>query len=227
MGRSVKKWDGADLGEGVVIPVDGESVRGDLTLVPGSTGLVGFAYGSGSSRFSPRERYVAGRLNQVGLSTLFLDLLTLPEEEEDRNTGIHRFNIPLLARRLEGAVEWAKKDPRTKGLVRGLFGGSTGAAACLIAAADEGDDISAVVSRGGRTDLADQALPLVTAATLFIVGGDDTEVLEINQESFRHLRCPDRKLEVVRGATHLFEEPGKLEEVARLASQWFVQHMKK
>jgi pimeloyl-ACP methyl ester carboxylesterase len=216
-----------DLGENVVIPVEGGSVWGDLTLVPGSQGLVIFAYGSGSSRFSPRERFVSDALNRAGLSTLFLDLLTKEEEEEDRITRGYRFDIPLLAGRLASALHWAKGESRTKGLQKGLFGGSTGASACLIAAAREGGQVTAVVSRGGRTDLADEALPRVTAATLLIVGGDDEQVLALNRASLRLLRCPDRKLEVVPGASHLFEEKGKLEKVASLATQWFKTHLER
>jgi len=214
-----------NLGESVIVPVDGKSVWGDLILVPGATGLVLFAYGSGSSRFSERERFVSGKLNEAGISTFFIDLLTREEEETDILTREYRFNIPLLAERLASALEWAKKGHRTKELRMGMFGGSTGASACLVAAAKERLGVSAVVSRGGRTDLADEVLPQVTAATLLIVGGKDSGILDINQQSLGLLGCKKKKLEIVAGATHLFEEPGALERVAWLAERWFKVHL--
>jgi putative phosphoribosyl transferase len=211
----------AELGLSVEIPIDGEKAQGDLILEKGSRGLVLFAYGSGSSRFSPRQRFVSRRLNEAGLSTLFMDLLTPGEEAIDEETREYRFNIPLLAERLDAAIRWAQRDSRTRHLKLGLMGGSTGASACLIAAAYRHSAVSAVVSRGGRTDLADEVIPSITAATLFIIGGLDSEVLALNEASFQLLKCRDKKLEVVPGATHLFEEQGKLEQVAELARDWF------
>jgi putative phosphoribosyl transferase len=215
-----------NLGKAVEIPLDGISLRGDLTLLPSSTGLILFAYGSGSSRYSPRERFVSDKLNHEGFSTLFIDLLTAEEEREDAVTLEYRFNIPLLAGRLETAMDWAKRERDTSRLKMGLFGGSTGAAACLIAAAEKPERVSAVVSRGGRTDLAEEVLPRIRAATLFIVGGSDPEILELNNRSLGLLTCLEKKLEVVPRATHLFEEPGKLDEVARLACEWFKKFLK-
>ncbi|HUO57756.1 MAG TPA: dienelactone hydrolase family protein [bacterium] len=213
------------LGNDVVISVDGKAVNGDLTLKKGSPGLVLFAYGSGSSRFSPRQRFVAERLNGAGFSTLFMDLLTPEEEVLDEVTREYRFDIPLLAGRLESAMRWAKQEERTKDLPLGLTGGSTGAAACLIAAARRASMVKAVVSRGGRTDLADWYLPDVTAATLFIVGGEDEEVLELNRDSYKKLKCGFKELEIVPGATHLFEEPGKMDKVAELTVDWFRKYL--
>lgn len=212
--------------EDIEIPVDGKKVHGDLNLAEGSKGVVLFAYGSGSSRFSPRERFVSDKMNEIGISTLFIDLLTEEEEVIDEETREYRFDIPLLADRLDNAIHWAKKDARTKNMKMGLFGGSTGASACLIAAAKNPGEVAAVVSRGGRTDLADEKLPRITAATLFIIGGDDYEVLELNKMSFRLLKCKNKKIEIVSRATHLFEEEGKLEEVADLAIEWFKKYLR-
>lgn len=164
-------------------------------------------------------------MNEAGISTLFIDLLTKEEEVIDEETREYRFDIPLLADRLDNAIQWAKKDERTKNMKMGLFGGSTGASACLIASAKNPGEAAAVVSRGGRTDLADEKLPHITAATLFIVGGDDYEVLELNKMSFKLLKCENKKIEIVSGATHLFEEEGKLEEVAGLAGKWFKKYL--
>ncbi len=197
---------------------------GDLVVPDGASGLVVFAHGSGSSRRSPRNRFVAGVLHQAGLATLLFDLLTAEEEEIDRETAELRFDVDLLARRLVGATDWALADPSTRHLRLGYFGSSTGAAAALIAAADRPDAAGAVVSRGGRPDLAMRVLPYVAAPTLFIVGGADDEVLELNRAAFEELRC-ERDLAVVPGATHLFEEPGALQRVARLAADWFVLHL--
>jgi dienelactone hydrolase len=208
------------------IPIDGKIIRGDLRVIDDSKGIVIFAYGSGSSRFSPRERFVSDKLNDAGISTLFMDLLTKDEEEIDNMTLEFRFDIPFLAERLDKAIDWAKKDARTKKLKIGLFGGSTGASACLIAAAKRPDDAKAVISRGGRTDLADEHMSKIKAATLFIVGSEDYEIYAINQMSFKLLKCKDKKIEIVKGATHLFEEHGKLEEVANLAIQWFKIYLK-
>ena len=213
------------LGIPIEVPLDGKKVEGDLILEKGSKGLVLFAYGSGSSRFSPRQRFVSRKLNEAGLSTLFMDLLTPVEEVLDEETGSYRFNIPLLAQRLEAAIQWAREDGRTKGLKMGLMGGSTGASACLMAAAERGAEVSSVVSRGGRTDLADEVLPLITAATLFIVGSLDEDVLALNEASFKLLKCRDKKFEVVSGASHLFEEPGKLDRVAELSKDWFEKYL--
>jgi putative phosphoribosyl transferase len=202
-----------EAGAGVLVP-------GDLTIPENPRGIVAFAHGSGSSRLSPRNRQVAQALNADGFATLLFDLLT-PEEELDR---ANVFDIPLLARRLAAATGWLRHQPETSELALGYFGASTGAAAALIAAADLGHQISAVVSRGGRPDLAAPRLSEVLAPTLLIVGGLDTQVLELNRQAQRQLRCTN-DLEVVVGATHLFEEPGTLEAVARLASDWFARHL--
>ena len=212
--------------ENVEIPIEEGKVFGDLDLVKGSKGIVLFAYGSGSSRFSSRERFVSEKLNDAGISTFFIDLLTKEEEEIDNETTEYRFNISLLAERLNSAIHWAKKDARTKSMKMGLFGGSTGASACLIAAAKDPEGVLAVISRGGRTDLADEKIPKITAATLFIVGGNDYEVLELNKNSFDLLKCKNKKIEVIEGATHLFEEPGKLDQVADLSAEWFRKFLK-
>lgn len=205
----------------IAIPLSArEDLQGNLT-VPSSKawGAVLFAHGSGSSRHSPRNRYVAGVLQRAGLATLLVDLLTTREEQEDRESGYLRFNIKLLARRLKLVTDWVAAEPAARGLPIGYFGASTGAAAALLAAASD-DRVRAVVSRGGRPDLADAVLPVVQAATLLIVGGADTEVLALNRVAYEKLRV-DKRLEVIPGATHLFEEPGALERVAALAGAWF------
>lgn len=210
----------------VAIPHGEVELRGDLT-VPGKAGaIVVFAHGSGSSRFSRRNRFVARTLAEAGLATLLFDLLTEEEEEIDAQTLHLRFDIGLLTDRLTGTVDWLTAQPGTGGMHVGLFGASTGAAAALRTAAERPESVEAVVSRGGRPDLAGDALPKVKAPTLLIVGGDDVEVLELNRRAARAMRAP-HKIEVVPGATHLFEEPGKLEEVARLACQWFTQYLGK
>lgn len=186
--------------------------------------MVLFAHGSGSSRHSPRNRYVARVLNEAGLPTLLVDLLTPDEEAVDMWTGHLRFNIELLAKRLLGAAEWLKMLPETRQLAIGYFGASTGAAAALVAAAERPELAVAVASRGGRPDLAGQALPRVQAPTLLIVGGNDFPVIELNQAAFAQLRC-EKQLVIVPGATHLFEEPNALERVARLARAWFETHL--
>jgi dienelactone hydrolase len=186
--------------------------------------LVVFAHGSGSSRFSPRNRFVAGVLEEAGLATLLIDLLTPQEEAVDELTRHLRFDIRLLAERLVAASEWARQQPDTEHLPIGYFGASTGAGAALVAAAQRPDLVGAIVSRGGRPDLAGPALPLVKAPTLLIVGGRDEVVIELNQRAFDQLRC-EKRLEIVQGATHLFEEPGTLEQVARLARDWFVRYL--
>ena len=183
-------------------------------------GLVIFAHGSGSSRLSPRNTFVAIALRQSGLATLLFDLLTEPEAADRSNV----FDIALLAERLGAATDWARRSEVTSALQIGYFGASTGAAAALVAAAQRGSDIAAVVSRGGRPDLAGAALGDVTAPTLLIVGGADTEVLALNRAALGRLRC-EAKLEVVPRATHLFEEPGALESVVRLAQQWFLGYL--
>jgi len=212
--------------EAVRLPVgSGRELDGDLVVPVGATGVVLFAHGSGSSRFSPRNRAVARTLNRAGLGTLLIDLLTEDEEEEERWTRHLRFDIGLLAGRLDGVIDALVSNELTLGLRVGLFGSSTGAAAALVAAAGAPGRVHAVVSRGGRPDLAGNALPLVRAPTLLIVGGLDAEVLELNREAFDALGC-EKRLEVVPGATHLFEEPGTLEEVAQLAMRWFTEHLR-
>jgi putative phosphoribosyl transferase len=204
----------------VTVAAGGVELEGTLALPDGAEGLVLFAHGSGSSRFSPRNRRVARALGAGSLATLLVDLLTAEEEEIDRLTAELRFDIELLSARLIGAVDWLLRDPATRGLRIGLFGSSTGAAAALMAAAARPEAIGAVVSRGGRPDLAGGALGRVRCPTLFIVGGADREVLELNRAALAELG-DGRDLQVVPGATHLFEEPGALERVARLALDWF------
>jgi putative phosphoribosyl transferase len=199
-------------------------LEGNLTIPEGATGLVLFAHGSGSGRHSPRNRFVASELQHAGLATLLFDLLTEAEGVEDEVTGQLRFDVDFLATRLLGATLWARATPETKPLRIGYFGASTGAAAALIAAAKRPDIASAVVSRGGRPDLAGSYLERVVAPTLLIVGSADREVLALNEEAFELLGGP-RNLAVVPHATHLFEEPGAMQEVARLASSWFTNHL--
>ena len=206
--------------QAVRIPAGRDLLDGDLVVPEGACGIVVFAHGSGSSRHSSRNRFVAGELQRGGLGTLLMDLLTAAEERTDVFTAEHRFDIPLLARRLTAAVDWFAGDATTAPLRAGLFGASTGAAAALIAAADRPARVGAVVSRGGRPDLAGQALARVAAPTLLIVGGNDEPVIELNEEVLAQLTC-EKRLVIVPGATHLFEEPGTLEEVARLARDWF------
>jgi pimeloyl-ACP methyl ester carboxylesterase len=208
----------------IQIPAGQVMLEGDLTLPKETTGLVLFAHGSGSSRMSPRNRFVAQTLNQAGLATLLFDLLTPDEERMDINSREYRFNIGLLADRLAGATAWALEQSETKHLRIGYFGASTGAAAALMAAAQYPDQVDAIVSRGGRPDLAGTALHSVRAPVLLIVGGYDSEVLHLNQQAFRQLRG-DKELLIVEGATHLFEEPGKLKEVASAATTWFARHL--
>jgi len=195
-------------------------LSGNLTIPDGAVALVLFAHGSGSSRHSPRNQFVARKLNDAGLATLLFDLLTQEEEATDMHTREHRFNIGLLAERLVHATRWAKQQEETRDLRIGYFGSSTGGAAALAAAAEIPQDVAAVVSRGGRPDLAGDALPKVQAPTLLIVGGNDDIVIELNEMARDQMRC-EVKLEIVAGATHLFEEPGALEKVAKLASDWF------
>lgn len=206
------------------IPSGGLTLEGDLQVPAEAHGIVLFAHGSGSSRHSRRNQFVAHALREVGVGTLLFDLLTPQEEIVDAQTRQLRFDIALLARRLLHATEWLCGQPETRGLRLGYFGASTGAAAALVAAAQRGSEIGAVVSRGGRPDLAGAALPQVRAPTLLIVGGADTEVLALNRDAYAQLQCP-RQLEIVPGASHLFEETGALEHVARLAGAWFQRHL--
>lgn len=208
----------------VRVPADGEAIVGDLSLPGGAAAVVLFAHGSGSSRHSPRNRAVAATLQRSGLGTLLIDLLTPAEERADRVDGRLRFDIVLLSRRLLAVLDWLAEAPATRGLPVGLFGASTGAAAALVAAARAPGSVGAVVSRGGRPDLAGAALEDVRAPTLLIVGGEDRTVLGMNVEAHGHLVC-EKDLVVIPGATHLFEEPGALEEVARLAASWFLRHL--
>ena len=199
-------------------------LEGILDIPEGAQGIVLFAHGSGSGRHSPRNRYVAGALREAGLATLLIDLLTPEEEEVDLRTRRLRFDIGLLADRLAGATDWLAQEPDTQDLRVGYFGASTGAGAALVAAAKRPDAVGAVVSRGGRPDLAGEALSRVVAPTLLIVGGEDEPVIGMNREATEQIRA-EKRLEVVPGATHLFEEPGKLEEVARLAAGWFACYL--
>jgi dienelactone hydrolase len=208
----------------VTIPLAGAVIHGDLSLPDAAKGLVVFAHGSGSSRASPRNRAVAGFMNDAGLATLLLDLLTADEDAEDRMTAAWRFDVRLLGRRVHEAARWVAGEPRLEHLPLGYFGASTGAAAALIAAAEPGSTVRAVVSRGGRPDLAGEALPRVAAPTLLIVGGLDGQVIELNEQALAQLN-PESRLVIVPGATHLFEEPGKLEQVAELARKWLVDRL--
>jgi putative phosphoribosyl transferase len=198
-------------------------LHGDLNLPEGAFGIVLFAHGSGSSRHSPRNRRVAEFLNESNLATLLVDLLTPQEEAVDMHTGHLRFDIHLLAERLVAAIDWILREPAVSRLPIGYFGASTGAAAALVAAAKRPKSAAAVVSRGGRPDLAGRYLSRVEAPALLIVGGNDPLVLELNRAALEELRC-EKHLEIVPRATHLFEEPGALDEVARLAREWFESH---
>jgi putative phosphoribosyl transferase len=200
------------------------TLEGNLSLPEGARGVVLFAHGSGSSRHSPRNRHVARLLNEAKLATLLIDLLTPDEEAIDLRTAHLRFDIGLLAERLVGATDWLTHYPDTRDLRVGYFGASTGTGAALVAAAERPHVVGAVVSRGGRPDLAGPALPRVRAPTLLIVGGNDFRVVELNRAALAQLRC-EKRLVIVPGATHLFEEPGALDEVARLAREWFERHL--
>ena len=218
----------------VQIPAGSATLEGNLTIVrhgesvrrriDQTKAFVLFAHGSGSSRHSPRNQFVARTLNEAGLATLLFDLLTPEEESVDLYTREHRFDISLLAERLVYATRWAKQQKQTQDLRVGYFGSSTGGGAALVAAAELPEEVGAVVSRGGRPDLAGQALPKVKAPTLLIVGGEDHVVIDLNEQARAQMKC-ECKIEIVPGATHLFEEPGALEEVAKLASDWFVKHI--
>jgi len=200
------------------------TLEGNLSLPDHAIALVLFAHGSGSSRHSPRNQFVERTLNNAGLATLLFDLLTPEEESIDARTAEFRFNLGLLAERLVHATKWAKQQEQMRDLLIGYFGSSTGGGAALVAAAEIQQDVVAVVSRGGRPDLAAEALPKVQAPTLLIVGGNDDVVIELNEQARDRMSC-EVKLEIVPGATHLFEEPGALEQVAKLASDWFVAHL--
>ena len=200
------------------------SLEGNLEIPEGAVGIVLFAHGSGSGRRSPRNRYVAHILRQGGLATLLIDLLTPEEEVIDMQTAHLRFDIPLLAERLMGATDWLTNHSSTRHLRMGYFGASTGSGAALMAAAERSDLVKVVVSRGGRPDLAGPALARVRAPVLLIVGGEDFPVIELNREAMAQLGG-DKKLEIIPGATHLFEEPGTLEEVSQLAREWFQRYL--
>jgi dienelactone hydrolase len=208
----------------VRIPAGRATLDGNLTIVDGVSALVLFVHGSGSSRLSPRNQFVARMLNNAGLATLLFDLLTPEEELVDARTREHRFDINMLAERLIEATNWARQEGQTGDLGIGYFGSSTGGGAALLAAAELPGEVGAVVSRGGRPDLAGGALPKVEAPTLLIVGGEDDVVIDLNEKARAQMQC-EVKLEIVPGATHLFEEPGALERVAQLAGDWFVDHI--
>ena len=208
----------------VIVRVDDAQLVGDLAIPPGAVGVVLFAHGSGSGRHSPRNRYVASVLQRARLATLLVDLLTEAEEAVDARTGHLRFDIAMLARRLGSVSDWLDQEPRTAGLGLGYFGASTGAAAAIVAAADRPNEVGAIVSRGGRPDLAGDALLRVLAPTLLIVGGADPLVLELNRQALARLPG-EKQLVVVPGASHLFEEPGTLEQVAVLARDWFLRYL--
>lgn len=209
----------------VQIASHGRLLEADLRIPASPRGVVVFAHGSGSSRKSSRNRFVADALNRAGFCTLLLDLLTADEEYAERWSRHLRFDIQLLASRLISARRWASIDDSIGGLPIGYFGSSTGAAAALVAAAQEPSSIAAVVSRGGRPDLAGDALSLVYAPTLLLVGGDDHGVIELNEGAYQALMC-EKALRVIPGASHLFEEPGTLEEVARMAAEWFALYLR-
>lgn len=219
--------NGAQAAQPVQIPWKGIQLDGDLVLPGSAQGVVLFAHGSGSSRHSPRNRYVAQALNRAGFGTLLLDLLTQDEEIVDDQTRSLRFDIELLTQRLVGATDWLRDRDDTSALPIGYFGASTGAAAALAAAAERPAEIAAVVSRGGRPDLAGIALPRVHAPTLLIVGGHDFGVIPLNQQALEQIDAEDSRMEIVPNATHLFEEPGALEQVAQLASDWFRRYLRR
>ncbi len=208
----------------VILPAGGARLEGELVIPPEAKGLVLFAHGSGSSRHSPRNQHVAGVLQEAGIATLLFDLLTADEERQDARTADLRFNISFLADRLVLATRWITTQDAARHLSIGYFGSSTGAAAALVAAAELDGQINAVVSRGGRPDLAGRRLGSVSAATLLIIGGNDRQVIALNQRAASQLRC-EQDLTLIPGATHLFEEAGALEQVSRLAADWFANHL--
>jgi dienelactone hydrolase len=216
--------DRTETDRAVRLSGDGVTLEGDLTLPSEARGVVLFAHGSGSSRHSPRNRHVARVLRGAGVGTLLMDLLTREEEQAEATTGHLRFDIPLLARRLGAAIDWLGRDDDTRRLPVGLFGASTGGGAALVAAAERPDVVRAVVSRGGRPDLAGPALRAVRAPTLLIVGERDHPVIAMNRDALAQLES-EKRLEIVPGASHLFEEPGTLERVARLAAGWFERYL--
>jgi putative phosphoribosyl transferase len=221
-----KKQESPSTNLEVSIDVESAILEGMLRLAPNADSIVLFVHGSGSSRHSPRHQYVADILYSQRVSTLLFDLLTHEEESSDQYNAELRFNIPFLANRLIGATKWIMSTPETRDLKIGYFGASTGAGAALVAAAKLPGVVRAVVSRGGRPDLAGACLSAVRIPTLLIVGGDDEPIIEINRAALQKIGCPDKKLIVIPGATHLFEEPGALKEVARIAADWFVYHFK-
>jgi len=206
----------------ISIPVEKGAIEGTLVVPLNAASIVIFAHGSGSSRLSPRNQFVAEALQQVGIATLLMDLLTPAEDSVDQYTAEHRFDIGLLAKRVALSTDWALDQPDWAEFKVGYFGASTGAAAALVAAAER-PKVQAVVSRGGRPDLAGDALRAVKAPTLLIVGGDDVEVIQLNRQALAQLQC-EKRIDIVPGASHLFEEPGTLEQVARLARNWFEDH---
>jgi putative phosphoribosyl transferase len=227
-------WGGINLKESsgksknnseIRIPINSITLEGNLIIPEGAKGIVVFAHGSGSSRHSSRNQYVARELQKEGLGTLLFDLLTADEERIDMVTAHLRFDIDLLANRLVDVTNWLLNNPDTENLNIGYFGASTGAAAALIAAKEHSNSVKAVVSRGGRPDLAEKALPGVKAPTLLIVGGEDFQVIDMNQWAFDRLTVKEKQLKIVPGATHLFEEAGTLEEVASLAGEWFKRYL--
>jgi putative phosphoribosyl transferase len=211
-------------GHDVTVTSGAVTLRGLLGVPPGARGVVLFAHGSGSGRLSSRNNFVARSLQDATLATLLIDLLTEEEERIDARTGHLRFDIEFLAQRLEAATDWLRQSAETRALSVGYFGASTGAAAAVVAAARLPDQVHAVVSRGGRPDLAGEYLPKVKAPTLLIVGSRDVPVIPLNEDAFARLRC-EKKLEIVPGASHLFEEPGALEVVAKLAASWLTKHL--
>lgn len=225
MKSSTSEPETAGSARNLRIRVGSAYLEGELNVSANASGVVIFAHGSGSSRHSPRNQFVAHVIRQGGCGTLLFDLLTAEEEIEDNVTGRLRFDISLLAQRLAGATDWLAKRSDMRNRSIGYFGSSTGGGAALVAAAAMGKRIGAVVSRGGRPDLAGEALPRVQAPTLLIVGEYDDVVIRLNEDALRALRC-EKQLKIVRGATHLFGEPGALDEVAQLASDWFSQHLR-
>jgi dienelactone hydrolase len=221
---NTEKIESYEKEQAVRIPADNVTLEGNLYIPKNAKAIVVFAHGSGSSRQSPRNRFVAKELQKAGLATLLFDLLTKQEEILDIQSGYLRFDIKLLARRLVGATDWLQQNKNTENLKIGYFGASTGAGAALVAAAERPEVVGAIVSRGGRPDLAGSALPRVKAPTLLIVGGNDYAVIAINRDALSKLRA-GKELVIIPGATHLFEEPGTLEQVAKHAGDWFVRHL--
>jgi len=213
-----------DKGKLVNVSLDSATIEGNLSIPEGAEGIVLFAHGAGSSRNSPRNNFVAEQLRQGGLATLLIDLLTPDEKEIDRRTRQVRFDIDRLGRRVVGTTDWLRDQAETEKLNIGIFGSSTGAAGALIAAAKRPDVVDAVVSRGGRVDMAESILDQVSAPALFVVGEKDVQVLDLNRQALKKVEV-EKQLEIVSGAGHLFEEPGALEEVARLARAWFKDHL--